>query len=109
MELVIDKETGEVLDELAGGGASQLVLFEGHKVEIVEEKLKAANLKSEMVDAETKAPKLYSKKYFVVSAKVINVAHGENKDGFLVKTASYEVQGAKEIDKVEAERILAGM
>ncbi|MBE0448771.1 MAG: hypothetical protein IBX64_11870 [Actinobacteria bacterium] len=124
-----DPETGEVLESpdatlsINGGPEiplkdfevatkrleqAQLTLFEGHKINMVEQKLKAAAVGMEAVSTDSKPPRLYETKYFMVKAKVLKVEHAE-KDGLLIKTVTFEASATKEIDQFTGERIIAGM
>ncbi len=106
--------TGEGLKQAADGLSEarhlQLALFEGHKIDKLETKLKAATIDIEDIDPQTKIPRLYQRKYFLVSARVLKVqaAHKDDKDEgeILVKTVIFDVDDANEVDEITAKRLL---
>ncbi|MHB0976880.1 MAG: hypothetical protein ACYC1U_06770 [Candidatus Aquicultorales bacterium] len=98
-----DPDTGEVFGSKSAGGGQQLALFEGHKIHVIEQKLKAAGLGIGSPDT-----KLYETKYFVVKAKAMAIEHAD-KDGLLIKTVKYESEKAAEIDEFSGERFIVGI
>lgn len=129
----IDPETGEVLEDdcdvtikygdrevktstkgmqraaehLKSG--AQLTLFEGHKVDFFDTKLKAANLGGGIVGPDVKIPKLYEKKYIIAEVTAIGISHDKkviDGESFLLKTATYALSAVKEIDEFTAHRLL---
>jgi hypothetical protein len=90
-------------------GAGQLTLFEGHKVDLFEVKLKAANMGSGIASADMKIPRLYERRFFVIEAQAVSVGHAKKVIGdepVLMRTIKFGLTAGKEIDELTAKRFL---
>ena len=136
---IVDPETGEVLEEGCTatvdfgdgrgpvnmndkeamkegtqefvGEVLQLTLFEGHKVDLFDVKLKAANLGGGVIGPDTKTPKLYEKRYIMVEMTAVGISHAKKViegEPFLLKTATFAITKSKEVDEFTAKRMLTG-
>lgn len=77
-----DKATGEIL----GKNGKQLSLFDGRRVNLIENSMKGGELIILDGDGPLGRPlKLGDKVRLFVEAEVVKVSHGRNKDGLLVR------------------------
>lgn len=91
------------------GSGKQMTLFEGHKVDLFEVKLKAASLGAGVIGPDTKLPKLYEKRYLVVETTAIGINHEKKViegDPFLLKKVTFALGKGKEIDEFTAKRLM---
>lgn len=91
------------------GKTLQLTLFEGHKVDLLELKLKGASIGGAVITPDVKVPRYHEVRYFIVEAKVCRITHHDKilgEDELLKKTAVFEIEAIAEADEFTAMRML---
>lgn len=88
---------------------NQLTLFEGHRVDLLELKLKGASIGGAVITPDIKVPRYHEVRYFIVEAKVCRITHHDKilgEDELLKKTAVFEIEAIAEADEFTAMRML---